>query len=231
MFFVSSSMSPRFATVLRTVLVGLVLSAASLFSMTAPASAASCTCKAAASASPTSNGTSGQNSTSRLDRKARRALLGHLKAADVVVSGTISAVDDSPRPESFTVRLTRIYRGKVTTPTLTFEQSPTCPQRDVVTGQQWFVLAEQPKADGARPQVSVCTGSVILDGSVTRVVEKTLGTGTAAPQPPPPSATFTSVEGSGPARFTRMAAPGAAMVVVGLLGMLVVGRLGRPRAD
>jgi hypothetical protein len=233
---VSSWMGQPPAAARRVLVAGLLLAASVILGMGAPASAADAPCSCtradrgnAASASPGSEATVLPGAP--LDRKARKALRRQLRAADLVVSGTISAVDDNPRPESFTVRLSRVYRGEVTTPTLTFEQSPTCPQLDVVTGQQWYVLAQQPQAAGARPQVSQCTGSVVSDQSVRNLVEKELGTGVAAPQPPPPTATFTSVETSGPDRFTRMAAPGAAMVVVGLLGMVVVGRLGRGQHD
>ena len=43
------------------------------------------------------------------------------------------------------------------------------------------------------------------------------------------SRTFESVDGAEPASLTRMAAPGAAMLLVGLLGLMVFGALGRSR--
>lgn len=60
-------------------------------------------------------------------------------------------------------------------------------------------------------------------------IEARYGTGTAPTRPKPAAPVLTKVETAGPERFTRLAAPGAAMFVIGLLGFFGIRRLGRPK--
>jgi hypothetical protein len=71
------------------------------------------------------------------------------------------------------------------------------------------------------------TGTAEATRKLTRQVVHRLGNG-AQPEPnPPATATFTKVAHANPPRLTRLLAPGAALLLLSLLGLLVVGRLGR----
>lgn len=63
--------------------------------------------------------------------------------------------------------------------------------------------------------------------SLTHQVMKLLGNGKRPPRTTSVTAQFTKVADATPPRLSRLLAPGAALVIVCLLGLLVVGRLGR----
>lgn len=150
-----------------------------------------------------------------------------VNAAQLVVAGEVTAIDDDSVPVRLTVRLTRVHKGTVDTPTLTFDQSPTCPLSTLAMGQQWYFMPSSPAVQGQVPVVSACDGSQPVTEKVTAKVEQQLGPGDPAPRPEAPAPVLEKVEAEGPVRFSRLAAPGGAMVIVGLLGLLVVRRLGR----
>lgn len=81
------------------------------------------------------------------------------------------------------------------------------------------------------------TGGLAAAGNAPRVVAHTavltevLGpTAGTPPPPPPPPVTFTSTGAAAPRPFLKAAAPGIALLIIGLLGLIVVGRIGRRAA-
>lgn len=72
-----------------------------------------------------------------------------------------------------------------------------------------------------------CGGTTVSNPTKIGKIEAILGSGTAVEPPPPPEAVLTRVEESAPAGLARSAAPGAAVALIGLLGLVVVRRLAR----
>ncbi len=82
------------------------------------------------------------------------------------------------------------------------------------------------REDGPRLTSGGCTGTDRATPAYVADVERVLGPGTAIPKPPPPGQEppkpeYTRVEDADPPEFTRLAAPGGAMVLLGLLGLVL----------
>jgi hypothetical protein len=65
---------------------------------------------------------------------------------------------------------------------------------------------------------------------LTHQVVSRLGNGREPQAQPPAAAQLTKVAGASPPPLSRLLAPGAALLIVSLLGLLLLGRLGRRTA-
>jgi hypothetical protein len=158
------------------------------------------------------------------------------KAAMAVFSGTVTDVQRTARTDgqpgaiyTQAVTVDLVYQGQrqISTETVTVQtdRNRTACSLGALTvnteymffvtgsGQPWFASG----ASGTRPS----------SDAVVAKVERLLGAGSPPIQPTPETAKFTSVDTSEPRSFTRLAAPGGALVLVGLLGLLVVRGLSR----
>ena len=167
----------------------------------APATAADCTCK---------QGT--------LERQVARA--------DAVFIGTVDNVEVADDDHTYDVTATRTYKGAPERSTQVFSAGGknACGLGELRTGTNYVFLAT---GTAAPFEADSCSGTTVRNDTKVTKIEKILGEGTSVEPPPPPTAVLTKLEDSPPAGFARTAAPGAAVALIGLLGLAVVRRLGR----
>lgn len=148
--------------------------------------------------------------------------------ADAVFTGTVSARSTAARSVTYEVDVELVHKGDIgeEASVRTPSGPKACGVPDLQDGQDyvWFVSNDGDTLVATR------------DGGTTRAtpahvgaVEDLLGAGTSPTPPEPVDATFTLVADE-PASVSRLAAPGAALVIVGVLGLLLVVALGRRRA-
>ncbi|MXG88980.1 hypothetical protein [Nocardioides flavescens] len=158
------------------------------------------------------------------------------KAARAVFAGTVTAVEKQPRTDGQpgaiyqqSVEVARVYQGRISTETVDVQTDRNLQQcslgaLDVGTAYMFFVTA-----DGDTWLASGTSGTRANSEAVTSQVERLLGTGKLPVAPQPESAEFEAVDTDDPTPLTRAAAPGGALVLVGLLGLAVVQGLRRRR--
>lgn len=184
---------------LRALLVGVLLAGALVLAVQAPAAA--CTCQPA----------DAERQTSR---------------ADAVFIGTVDGVTRVGQQLEIAVTATRSYKGTVerSTTVTTARQTTACGIGEPETGTDYLFIV---RGDAPPYVANSCDGTGQVDADRVAQVEGILGTGLAVQPPAPPAPTLSRVEDSPPASLARLAAPGVALVLVGLLGLVVVGRMGR----
>jgi Tissue inhibitor of metalloproteinase len=165
----------------------------------------------------------------------RPSVAQQVENADAVFSGTVTmasgpTTSGKRQVMSYDIKVDRVYKGDVNSTTVTVKSNAD-PTRCGVTGMTagtrylFFVRAnEEGKLLADR-----CGGTGPAKSAKTQKVIAILGRGSNPTPPTPDDATFTRVADSDAPALSRLAAPGAAMVLVGLLGLMVFGALGRSR--
>lgn len=148
------------------------------------------------------------------------------KRADAVFIAEVDGVTEVGRTFEYAVTATRSYQGSVDRETTVVSNQSTaaCGLGELEVGTDYVFLVT---GDVSPYAASSCGGSG--PASIGRVaqLEAVLGAGEVIAPPAPPAPTMTKVDGANPASVSRLAAPGGALVLVGILGLLFVGRLAR----
>jgi hypothetical protein len=154
------------------------------------------------------------------------------KRASAVFAGTVTDVSRAPkrgaRPVTATydVQVDRVYKGNVGTETVQVASTrtrKTC-RRLVLAPEHAYVFFVA--TEGSAFTADTCSGTAGATARLIAKVQRMLGDGRSPVPARPEQAVFTRVADAEPPTLTRMAAPGVALVLVGLLGLLVVRRVG-----
>ncbi len=153
-----------------------------------------------------------------------------VKRADAVFSGVLvdssTARDDRKRPRTtYRIDAETLYKGDLPgSRVLVMSTGGSCSLGDLPSDRRFVFFVSERGADLSTNQ---CSGTGRAKGALLEKVEKVAGPGTdVRPSPPsqPAEPEFTPVDDGEPEELTRLAAPGLALTLVGLLGLLVVRR-------
>ena len=156
-----------------------------------------------------------------------------VKRADDVFTGLLrgatSEVVDRRKVTTYRIEVETVYKGNVSARTVKVTSRETsCGLGGLPADRRyvWFVTAS-----GGDLSADQCGGTGPASDRLVERVESLLGKGEplgggggGAPEEEQPPAEFTRVADADPEPLTRLAAPGAALVLVGLLGLFVVRR-------
>jgi hypothetical protein len=156
------------------------------------------------------------------------------KTAAAVFSGQVTAVAEQAKPAGEPgsyylqdVTVTRVYRGEINAQAVQVrsESRPKeCSLGELAVGTEYMFFA----VSSGDPWIAESGGgTVAADAEVVAKVERFLGEGRDPVPPAPESAEFTPLETGEPTTLSRAAAPGLALFLIGLLGLVVVRGLGR----
>jgi hypothetical protein len=149
----------------------------------------------------------------------------HVVFRGVVTKSRPARGSGGQRTRSYKVSADRVYKSSLVTRSVLVTADAgthacTLPKLSKGTRYLFFVNER-----GTRLMASTATAKATKH--LTHQVEKRLGKGTKPESTPPATAELTKVAHANPPSLSRLLAPGAAVLILSLLGLLVVNRLGR----
>ncbi|MET0524203.1 MAG: hypothetical protein ABWZ91_05335 [Nocardioides sp.] len=154
--------------------------------------------------------------------------------ADAVFTGLVTSVRRVTPGEPFftnSVQVDQVYKGPIEVPAvsvITRSNSRNRPGLGPLEEEERYLFFVRAGTDALT--AGGCSGTGVAGADEVTRIEEVLGEGRPAVPPPAPEASFDRVAQADPVDFTRSAAPGLALVLIGLLGLVVVRRLGRRSA-
>ena len=182
------------------------------------------------------SGSAGATSVARADDCAGVSQAEEAEKADVVFTGTVISRTASKGPgnREFAHDLTAelVFKGPISTetvPVITRDETKTVPGLGPLNeGERYLVFGRVVEAEGSPVIVAGgCSGTDVAAADQVTRVELLLGRGRPPVAPTQPDPVFTPAADADPTSLTRVAAPGLALVLIGLLGLVVVRRLNR----
>ncbi len=149
-----------------------------------------------------------------------------VERADAIFIATIDEVGEAGTTMTYDVTASRAYRGDPdrATQVVSVGGPDACGLGALQPSVAYVFFATGTEAPY---DADSCGGTTVSTVTKITKIEAIVGAGTPVEPPPPPEAVLTRVEDSAPAGLARTAAPGAALTLIGILGLVVVRRLER----
>jgi hypothetical protein len=154
------------------------------------------------------------------------------KEASAVFTGTVTDVSVArpqgrkPATATYDVQVETVFKGSISTETVQVTSSRTsrsCERLVLDPDHAYVFFVEN---DRSSLTADTCGGTRAASGRLVAGVRQLLGEGRPPVPAQPEQAVFTRVADAEPPTLTRTAAPGIALVLAGLLGLVVVRRVG-----